>query len=295
MTRLPGKLAGDRMYESTQDATWVHGIDLAQEADFDLGLLRVRPARCEVEWNGVSQTLQRRVMQVLVALAQARGSVVSQNDLVMRCWRGLVRQRRRHLPLHQQAPQTCRGLSRCSFRDRDYSRRRLSPHVAEPCRGRPRGESAAPHDRRFRLRALVAAAALAILVLAAATFWMVRGRAADDHHPIRVAVQPFETLSNSGDVRSLARRIPNEVVNALGDSQIEAVLAGEQAAKGTAAPGARADRDRDSARRRVATRLSTSGSRMAQPMPHYGRRNSSETAGKRRTCRWKLRRASPTW
>ena len=77
------------MYESTQDAGWMHGIDLAQEADFDLGLLHVRPATCEVEWNGVSQTLQRRVMQVLVALAQARGSVVSQSDLVVRCWRGL--------------------------------------------------------------------------------------------------------------------------------------------------------------------------------------------------------------
>ena len=77
------------MYESTQDAMWVHGIDLAQEADFDLGFLRVRPATCEVEWNGVSQTLQRRVMQVLVALARARGSVVSQDDLVSRCWRGL--------------------------------------------------------------------------------------------------------------------------------------------------------------------------------------------------------------
>jgi DNA-binding winged helix-turn-helix (wHTH) protein len=77
------------MYESTQDAIWVHGIELAQEADFDPGLLRVRPARCEVEWNGISRTLQRRVMQVLVALAQARGSVVSQNDLVVRCWRGL--------------------------------------------------------------------------------------------------------------------------------------------------------------------------------------------------------------
>ena len=52
-----------------------------------------------------------------------------------------------------------------------------------------------------------------------------------DHHPIRVAVQPFETLSNSGDVRALARRIPNEVVDALGDSQIEAALTGEQAGK----------------------------------------------------------------
>ena len=77
------------MYESTQDAMWVHGIDLAREADFLLGSLRVRPASCEVEWNGVPRTLQRRVMQVLVALAQARGSVVSQDDLVVRCWRGL--------------------------------------------------------------------------------------------------------------------------------------------------------------------------------------------------------------
>src|SRR5690349_21599995 len=80
---------GGRMYESTPDATWVHSIDLAQEPDFDLGLLRVRPAKCEVEWSGDSETLQRRVMQVLVALAHARGSVVSQDDLVTRCWRGL--------------------------------------------------------------------------------------------------------------------------------------------------------------------------------------------------------------
>ena len=39
------------MYESTQDAVWVHSIDLAQQADFDLGSLRVRPATCEMSWN----------------------------------------------------------------------------------------------------------------------------------------------------------------------------------------------------------------------------------------------------
>src|SRR5438270_171898 len=77
------------MDEWAQAAAWIHSIDLAQEADFDLGSLRVRPARCEVAGDGLSQTLQRRVMQVLVALAEARGSVVSHNDLVIRCWRGL--------------------------------------------------------------------------------------------------------------------------------------------------------------------------------------------------------------
>src|SRR4051812_12853884 len=77
------------MSESTDDATPVQSVDLAQEPDFELGLLRVRPARCEVQSNGKSETLQRRVMQVLVVLAQARGSVVSQDELVARCWRGL--------------------------------------------------------------------------------------------------------------------------------------------------------------------------------------------------------------
>src|SRR5688572_13925852 len=88
--RLLGEAeARGRMYEATQDAIWVRGIDLAQERDFDLGLLRVRPNICEVQSNGVAHGLQRRVMQVLVALAQARGSVVSQDELVMLCWHGL--------------------------------------------------------------------------------------------------------------------------------------------------------------------------------------------------------------
>src|SRR5437764_5179133 len=77
------------MYESTQGAIWGHSIDLAREANFDLGLLRVRPGRCVVERNGASEALQRRVMQVLVALAHARGAVVSQNELINRCWGGL--------------------------------------------------------------------------------------------------------------------------------------------------------------------------------------------------------------
>ena len=78
------------MSESTSNATWADFVDLARESDFDLAWLRVRPARCEVERNGVTQNLQRRVMQVLVALVRAKGSVVSQDDLVRRCWRGLT-------------------------------------------------------------------------------------------------------------------------------------------------------------------------------------------------------------
>jgi DNA-binding winged helix-turn-helix (wHTH) protein/TolB-like protein len=218
------------MYESTQDAMWVHSIDLAQEADFDLGSLRVRPASCDVEWNGVSQTLQRRVMQVLVALAHARGSVVSQDDLVIRCWRGLsisddaiyrcISKLRKLAADYPDAPYTIEAIPGVGYR-------LTSLGLAEDDHA---VNSAARHENRFRFRLLMVAAALLFLVVAGAAFWIFHDRA-PDHHPPRVAVQPFETLSDSVEARRLARRIPSEVVDALGDSQIETVLVGEQAGK----------------------------------------------------------------
>jgi DNA-binding winged helix-turn-helix (wHTH) protein/TolB-like protein len=214
------------MYESTQDDIWVHSIDLAQEADFDLGSLRVRPPRCEVEWNGVTQTLQRRVMQVLVALSQARGAVVSQGDLVVRCWRGLS--------ISEDAIYRCISKLRklaAEYPDPPYAieavpgvgYRLTSPSLV--ARHTP-VELDRPRDRRTKRRGIVAAAVLAILILAAATIWIVRGPLSADHYPLRVTVQPFEALTSSDDARALAQRIPNEIVNEFGDTQIVTVLAG---------------------------------------------------------------------
>ncbi len=64
-------------------------MDLASEAEFSLGSLRVRPASLEIVAAGRSLILQPRVMQVLVALARRAGSVVSRDELVARCWDGL--------------------------------------------------------------------------------------------------------------------------------------------------------------------------------------------------------------
>lgn len=63
-------------------------IVLASEPDFVLGELRVRPSLREVSGRGQDQTLEPRVMQVLVALALRRGTVVSRDQLVERCWSG---------------------------------------------------------------------------------------------------------------------------------------------------------------------------------------------------------------
>jgi DNA-binding winged helix-turn-helix (wHTH) protein/tetratricopeptide (TPR) repeat protein len=226
------------MYESTQDAVWLHSIDLAQEADFSLGSLRVRPARCEVERNGVSQTLQRRVMQVLVALARAHGSVVSQNDLVARCWRGLsvsddaiyrcISKLRKLAADYPDEPFSIEVIPGVGYRLTSAGFAEHSPEI----------ESGDPRKARFRFPALVVAASLLLLVTAGTAFWRFQDRD-QEHQPLRVAVQPFDGLTDSGAARSLARRIPNEIVDALGDSQIETVLAGEQTGSASAQPALR--------------------------------------------------------
>jgi DNA-binding winged helix-turn-helix (wHTH) protein len=65
-------------------------VDLAREADFSIGPLWVRPSVCEVALETLTFSLQPRVLQVLVVLAQASGRVVSREELLARCWPGVV-------------------------------------------------------------------------------------------------------------------------------------------------------------------------------------------------------------
>jgi len=68
----------------------VFPIDLVGEPDFVLGASRVSPSRLEVSHAGLHETLEPRIMQVLVALYQADGKVVSRDELIARCWEGRV-------------------------------------------------------------------------------------------------------------------------------------------------------------------------------------------------------------
>src|SRR5690348_9331755 len=65
-------------------------IDLGRETDFALGALRVHPSTCEVEAAARRETMQPRAMQVLVALARAKGTVVSRDQLIQLCWDGRI-------------------------------------------------------------------------------------------------------------------------------------------------------------------------------------------------------------
>ncbi|HLY57018.1 MAG TPA: winged helix-turn-helix domain-containing protein [Stellaceae bacterium] len=65
-------------------------IRLADESDFTIGPLSVRPSALEVQAGETRKTIEPRVMQVLVVLARVRGNVVSRDDLVELCWGGRI-------------------------------------------------------------------------------------------------------------------------------------------------------------------------------------------------------------
>ena len=59
---------------------------LARREDFRLGAAMVRPSLRSVEGPGGSAAAEPRVMQVLLALADANGMVLTRDDLVRICW-----------------------------------------------------------------------------------------------------------------------------------------------------------------------------------------------------------------
>lgn len=65
-------------------------IDLAHSTDFSLGSIQVRPSSRELIGSGAPLMVEPKVMQVLVALADAGGRVVSRDELIEKCWSGRV-------------------------------------------------------------------------------------------------------------------------------------------------------------------------------------------------------------
>ena len=63
-------------------------IDLAHIRPFTTGDVEVRPASREVVRGDQRELLEPLVMQVLVALANARGEILSRDDLIDACWGG---------------------------------------------------------------------------------------------------------------------------------------------------------------------------------------------------------------
>lgn len=65
-------------------------IRLADVAPLRIGALDVTPSTLELRNGDTRTTIEPRVMQVLVTLAGAQGETVSRDELVARCWGGLI-------------------------------------------------------------------------------------------------------------------------------------------------------------------------------------------------------------
>jgi Tol biopolymer transport system component/DNA-binding winged helix-turn-helix (wHTH) protein len=63
-------------------------IDIGAEADFSIGGLAIHPSTREVSASERRETVEPRVMQVLVALVRADGGVLSRDRLIEQCWGG---------------------------------------------------------------------------------------------------------------------------------------------------------------------------------------------------------------
>jgi DNA-binding winged helix-turn-helix (wHTH) protein/Flp pilus assembly protein TadD len=72
------------------DAAEAIAIQLNREPQFNLGEIEVHPATRQIVRNGLSETLEPRIMQVLVAFGQANGNILRLDELNDRCWAGRI-------------------------------------------------------------------------------------------------------------------------------------------------------------------------------------------------------------
>jgi DNA-binding winged helix-turn-helix (wHTH) protein/tetratricopeptide (TPR) repeat protein len=180
--------------ERAADAAHRRRIELAGEPPFQLGKLRVAPALREIaSADGTRETLEPRVMQVLVALARAEGATVSRDELIRTCWNGTVVGEdaiNRTISLLRRLAE---GVGRGAFRIETIPRvgYRLVPTETEaappaPADGNPSVRPRAGRSRPLRWAALGTVLAATV---AAFTLW----RAAPEGPTYSVTAEPFHT------------------------------------------------------------------------------------------------------
>jgi TolB-like protein/DNA-binding winged helix-turn-helix (wHTH) protein len=178
-------------------------VNLAETSDFDLGGLRVSPARRQVFMSGECRDLEPKVAQVLIALASASPAVVSRDRLVEQCWDGRI--------VGDDALNRCilalRHLAR-EFSPEPFAIETV-PRVGYSLVAGPGGSSAP--GRRFTARIAVAMLVAAIIAVGIAFFWTRYERARTV--PASIAVLPFRNLSTENSY--FAEGIGEEILDRL--------------------------------------------------------------------------------
>ncbi len=184
-------------------------IRLASEVDFQIGGLRVRPSTREVAFQEQRLVLQPRVMQVLVALAQAGGRIVSRDELIERCWGGrvvsesalyrVISQLRKVSEIGEGAAFTLETVSSVGYAVRPGGDTEPEPPLA----------LSADRIRASRRGLLIAGGAVGVGAAAAGVV-LVANRAP---RRLRIAVLPFDTADP--ELRVLADGLSEDLISSL--------------------------------------------------------------------------------
>ncbi len=217
---------------------YAHTMNLAREPRFRLGAIEVRPATREFVHPGGRESLEPRVMSVLVHLVQAKGKVITRDDLSAACWDGrivsddainrVISRIRKLSDLTEGRDFTLETITKVGYRLVIPG----SPEAAVPT-AKPQGAAVsadgvqveavlpAKKDSAFDLVRrfwLAGAAAIVAGLLGASLFAsMTRPQtlAPDPSGPLTIAVLPFDDLGGADGDAILANGLAREIRNTL--------------------------------------------------------------------------------
>jgi DNA-binding winged helix-turn-helix (wHTH) protein/TolB-like protein len=182
--------------------------DLARAAAFDLGPLTVDPSTRRINGDGRNQTVEPRVMRVLVALGEQPGRVLSRDELIELCWDGQIVTDNAITRVISLLRHALDDLSRGAVKIETIKKVgiRLVVGPAEPSTDPEPADVAEPSParRHWPLRLLAVLAVLAVLTVAGAAMvaWVAQ-RSGVDHTAALTAwanTQPAsEHLANPAD------------------------------------------------------------------------------------------------
>lgn len=188
---------------SDKSASLPADVDLASAADFRIGLLHAQPSSLHLQFEETKATLEPRVMQALLALATARGTVVSRDGLVNLCWSGRA--------VSEDAINRCIAkVRRIGSQSRAFEIETI-PRVGYRLIERHEAAGAARKSKRRARWSLVGLALLVITL--AGLLWTWRAPAEPTAPPIAVA--NFTALNADADAKLYADSVSTSLSSAL--------------------------------------------------------------------------------
>lgn len=193
-------------------------VILAREPAFTVGRLAVHPSTRQISCENQRETIEPRVLQVLVALARADGEVVSKDELFHCCWEGRIVGEDAINRVISRLRKIAKKIAGSTFhvetiRGVGYRLVEAEPRPdQQPPDDKQAGDSLLRLGRRSASPGFLTAAAASVAIIAGTGIYWLNGRSAEAG-PASVAVLPFKSMSPGTPY--FAEGLAEEVANQL--------------------------------------------------------------------------------